>query len=174
MANIAYTKLGLFVNKEIRTFDFNGQLVEVRQYVPLDEKLIILNNIINNSGDEKGFYNFPKLEMNIVLEIIFAYTNIRCTDKQKENRTKLFDNFVSSGFVDELKKNIPEKEWTWLENMSKITIDNIYAYRNSAFGILDTISTDYKDLEFDAEKLQQEIGDPENASFLKEVITKLG
>ena len=58
--------------------------------------------------------------------------------------------------------------------MSKITIDNIYAYRNSAFGILDTISTDYKDLEFDAEKLQQEIGDPENASFLKEVITKLG
>lgn len=174
MAKIAYTKLALAPNKDIKSFDYNGQTVDVIQYMPLEKKLDILTEIINNSGDDKGFYNKAKIEFNIILECIFAYTNITFTEKQKADRMKLYDALVGSGFWNHVKLVLPEDEYEWYNRMTYFTIDKIYEYRNSVYGILDAMATDYKDLEFDAEKLAAEIGNPENASFLKEVVTKLG
>ena len=174
MAKIAYTKLALAPNKDIKSFEYNGQTVDVIQYMPLEKKLEILTEIINNSGDDKGFYNKAKIEFNIILECIFAYTNITFTEKQKADRMKLYDALVGSGFWGCVKQALPEDEYEWYNRMTYFTIDKIYEYRNSVYGILDAMATDYKDLEFNAEKLAAEIGNPENASFLKEVVTKLG
>jgi hypothetical protein len=41
-------------------------------------------------------------------------------------------------------------------------------------GILDTVSEDYKNLEFDASKIQEHLADPENLTLLKSIMTKLG
>jgi superfamily I DNA and/or RNA helicase len=174
MAKFVYSKLGLAPNKEVKTFDYNGQVVEVIQCMPLEKKLNILTNVINNSGDDKGFYNRAKVEFNIILEIIFAYTNIIFTEKQKADRMKLYDALVGSGFWNYVKKVLPDDEFEWFNRMTYFSIDKIYEYRNSVYGILDAMATDYKDLEFDAEKLAEDIGNPENAAFLKEVVTKLG
>lgn len=174
MAKITYAKLALTPNKEIKSFEYNGQTVEVIQYMPLEKKLDILTSIINNSGDDKGFYNRAKIEFNVILECVFGYTNITFTEKQKADRMKLYDAIVGSGFWNEVMKVLPEDEFDWYVRMVYFTIDKIYEYRNSVYGILDAMSTDYKGLEFDAEKLAQDIGNPENAAFLKEVVTKLG
>ena len=39
---------------------------------------------------------------------------------------------------------------------------------------MENIASDYKDLDFNAEEIQQKIGDPNNMAFLKEVLAKLG
>ena len=49
--------------------------------LPLQKKLEVLTNIINASTDNNGFYNSAKIDFNQTLEIIFAYTNIKFTDK---------------------------------------------------------------------------------------------
>ena len=54
------------------------------------------------------------------------------------------------------------------------SIDNIYKYKNSVMGILDTLKTDYDNLNFDATEIQKKIGDPENMALLKDILTKLG
>ena len=54
------------------------------------------------------------------------------------------------------------------------TIKSIYEYQNSVLGVLDTIGEDYSNLNYDVEKIQKEIADPDNMKFLKEVLTKLG
>lgn len=174
MAKIAYTKLALSPNKEVKSFDYNGLVIEVIQYMPLEKKLEILTNIINNSGDDQGFYNRAKVEFNIILECIFAYTNITFTEKQKSDRMKLYDALVGSGFWASVKEVLPEDEYEWYNRMTYFTIDKIYEYRNSVYGILDAMKNDYDNLDLDATKIRDELADSNNLALLKDVVTKLG
>lgn len=174
MAKIAYTKLALTPNKEVKSFDYNGQTIDVVQYLPLEKKLEVLTEIINNSGDDKGFYNRAKIEFNIILEIVFNYTNITFTEKQKADRMKLYDALVGSGFWGYVKQVLPEDEWDWYNRMTYFTIDKIYEYRNSVYGILDAMKSDYDNLDLDATKIRDELANEENLTLLKDVVTKLG
>jgi hypothetical protein len=54
------------------------------------------------------------------------------------------------------------------------TIKSIYAYRNSAMGILDAVASDYSNLNLDAHNIQQALADPNNMELLRNVLTKLG
>ena len=54
------------------------------------------------------------------------------------------------------------------------SIDAVYAYHNSILGILEAVSTDYENLDLDATKIQQALGDGENIELLRNVLNKLG
>jgi hypothetical protein len=41
-------------------------------------------------------------------------------------------------------------------------------------GILDTVSSDYNNLNLDASEIQKKIADPENMELLRNILTKLG
>ena len=174
MAKVPFTKLGLKLDKEIKTIVWNEQEIEIRQYLPVNEKLEMISRIINNSADDMNFYNVAKLNIFMTLETIFMYTNINFTDKQKEDVCKLYDLVVSSGFYDAVINEIPEEELEWIEDTLMDTVESIYKYQNSILGILDTISQDYSSLDFDATEIQKKIGDPENLKLLRSVLTQLG
>lgn len=174
MAKIAFTKLGLKLNKEIKTITWGDQEIEIKQYLPVNEKLDMITRILNSSADEMRFYNIGKIEIITALEFIFTYTNINVTDKQREDICKLYDLFVSSGFYDAVIAEIPEDEQEWIEDVTMNVIDSIYAYQNSIMGILDTVSQDYDNLNLDATEIQKKLGDPENMALLKSIMTKLG
>ena len=53
------------------------------------------------------------------------------------------------------------------------TINNYYKQQNSALGILERASIDYKDLDFNAENIREKISNPANLELLKSVIEKL-
>ena len=108
------------------------------------------------------------------MEIIFAYTDISFTDKQKEDIAKLYDQMVSSGVIAEITKAIPEEELVIIYNGVKDTIEAVYKYQNSILGLLDTMKTDYSDLDFDAQAIADKIGGAENFELIKEVMSKLG
>lgn len=174
MAKVTYTKLALKANSEVATFEQNGQTIEVKQYLPIEEKMNMIANIINNSQTDNGYYNIGMIEMHMALEIIFNYTNVTFTEKQKENLTKLYDVVYSSEFYDDVMQCVPKSEVNWIRNTTYHMMDKIYEYKNSVYGILDGISQDYSNLDLDATTIQQKIANGENVSFLKEVLTKLG
>jgi hypothetical protein len=175
MAQITYTKLGIKpVVDEVKIIDWAPEIkIEVRQYLPLQKKLEVLTNIINASTDDNGFYNSAKIDFNQTLEIIFAYTNIKFTDKQKEDPMKLYDSFYSSGLAKEIFHLIPERELNWFDKHTRISIDKIYEYRNSVYGILVALKNDYDDLGLDVDKLREQLAKDDNVEFLKEVVDKL-
>lgn len=174
MAKVSLTKLGLKVNQDIKTIEFNEQTIEVKQYLPVNDKLELISNVINASHDENNFSNPVKVSVFTTLEIMYAYTNINFTDKQKEDPTKLYDMLISSGLVAAVVNAIPETEYHEVLCGVTDSIDAIYTYRNSILGILESAVADYGNLNFDAEEIQKKLGDPDNMAFLKEVLTKLG
>ena len=174
MAKVSFTKLGLKKNEEVGILHINEQDVEVKQYLPINEKLELISSVINSAADENNFSNPVKENVFLTLEILYHYTNINFTDKQKEDPVKLYDLVVSSGLVNKVTDLIPEEELDEVINGVAQSVKAIYTYRNSVLGILESISQDYSALNLDATEIQQKLADPDNMALLKQVLTKLG
>ena len=174
MAKVSLIKLGLKVNQDVKNIEFNEQIIEVKQYLPINEKLELISSVINSAADENNFSNPVKENVFLTLEILYHYTNINFTDKQKEDPVKLYDLVVSSGLVNKVTDLIPEEELDEVINGVAQSVKAIYTYRNSALGILESISQDYSTLNLDATEIQQKLADPDNMALLKQVLTKLG
>lgn len=174
MAKVSFTKLGLKVNQEVKMIEFNEQTIEVKQYLPVNDKLALISNVINASADDYNFANPVKIEVFLALEIIANYTNINFTEKQREDSAKLYDLVCSSGLLNEVIRVIPEDEYEELYDGVHMSIEAIYSYQNSVLGILNTISQDYNNFNLDASEIQKKLADPENMTLLKDILTKLG
>lgn len=172
--SVSFNKLGLKPNTAISTIKFKEQDIEVKQYLPVNEKLDLISWVINQSADDLKFYNVGKLDIFKHIAIAQHYTDITFAEKQLSDPAHLYDLLVSSGLMDEIKNAIPNGEIWWIDDVLDDTVDSIYKYQNSVMGILDTVTTDYKDLNFDVEQLQKNISNPENLTLLKDVVTKLG
>ena len=49
MAKPTFAKFGLKVDQSVKKVVFNEQEFEVKQYLPIEEKLTIISDIINNT-----------------------------------------------------------------------------------------------------------------------------
>ena len=174
MAKIGFTKLGLKPNNKIVNIEFNEQIIEVKQYLPVQEKLELITNVLELSHDSNNFSNPIKVQVYTALEMIDKYTNISFTEKQKENPTKLYDLLNGNGLLEKIIDAVPQIEYDELIHGIYDTIDAVYSYQNSVLGILDTISQDYSNLNLDATEIQKKLADPENMALLKNIMTKLG
>lgn len=173
MAKVTFTKLGLKRNDAIQEIDWNGQKIEIKQFLPTGKKLDLISRVINYSTDENAFYNPCKVEIFETIEIILTYTNITVTEKQSEDVLNLYDLFVSSGLKKIIYENIPEEERNYINVSVWATINEIYRYRDSAAGVIQAIVEDYKNTEIDTNKLVEELTDQENFQIVKDVVTKL-
>lgn len=176
MAKVSFKNLGLKVDQGVKVITFNEQEIEVKQFLPVNDKLNLISMAINkaDAADENNFMNILKINLFFALEIIYNYTNLNITDKQKEDEPKLYDLFMSSGLYAAIIDAIPSEEYGTLRLSLTETVEAIYKYRNSVFGILDTISQDYSNLNLDASEIQSKLADPQNMELLKSVLTKLG
>ena len=174
MAKVAFSKLGLKINNEVETIEFNEQTIEVKQYLPVNDKLEMISNVINLSADDNNFANPMKIAIFTTLEILYNYTNLSFTEKQKEDPAKLYDLVISTGLIKEIVEAMDEAEYNEILSGIKKTVKAVYDYQNSVFGILDSITTDYSNLNLDATNIQKALADPENMDLLKQVLTKLG
>lgn len=172
MAKIAYSKLGLKRVDEVSKIIIFENEIEIKQYLPINDKLTLISNAINLASDDNNFINPIKLEMFIELEVIFNYTNLSFTEKQKEDLVKLYDTLKSNSIIDKVIAAMPDEEYDKIYSGAFNVSKSIYEYQNSVLGILENISQDYSNVNFDAEKLQERLGG-ENLSFLKDVLTKL-
>lgn len=177
MAKISYNKLGITKDElnKVQTVEYNDQTIEVKQYLPIAEKSELITRVLNNSVDENtGYYNPLKLDMNLGLEIVYAYSNISFTEKQKEDPMKLYDMLNASKVLNLIIGLVPDGEFYYLNKTTYEMANNIVTYRNSAMGIMEAISADYSNLDLDATDIQKKLNDPNNMALLKDVLTKLG
>ncbi len=174
MAKVAFNKLGLKIDTSINNLQWEDVSIEVKKYLPIEEKIELVANVVNNSSDDNGYYNPIKVKIFLALEIMYHYTNINFTDKMKETPLKLYDQLTSSKLYNAVIELIDENEFMDIVESVQETIESVYSYKNSVMGILDTVSSDYSNLNFDAAKIQKMLGDPENLGLLREVLDKLG
>ena len=153
MAKITYTKLGLKTNTEVKKIDFNGNEIEILQYLPVDDKYSLVNITLQESK-EGTIYNPVKKDMFFHLNLVFMYTNISFTDKQRsaENLNKLYDALTSSGLMAEILNNIPENEYKELYDDMEDLEYKILNYNNTIAGVIQNV---IESLPTNAEQMQK-------------------
>lgn len=120
------------------------------------------------------FLNEFAFHMYMDLAIVFNYTNLSFTDKQKEDLYKLYDLLVGSGFMKELKKQVNCNQTDDLEVYTYEMLNGYYKYHNSVYGIMDAMNQNYSNLNLDVNELQDKISNPESLSLVKDILTKMG
>ena len=169
----------LSLKNEKMTITSQKYKIKVKQYLPLEEKFKIINEVAQLVIDERDFVNLLNLEVWRNLTLIRHYTDVDLeeyfnSDNIEDKCKELYDLFFVNNVFDDVFKNIPVNEFKQITEMIKNTIHEFYKYRNSIKGILEAVSADYSNLDLDASAIQEKLKDPDNVGFLKEVMDKLG
>lgn len=151
MAKITYAGMKLKVNEDVKTIDVNGNSIEVLQYLPVDDKYSLIN-ITLQKAKEGAIYNPLKKDMFFHLHLMYMYTNISFTDKQREDESKLYDTLVSNGVLDKVIEAIPENEFNLLYSYLNDQEQEILKFRNTVGGALTEI---IQNLPIQAEEMQK-------------------
>lgn len=160
---------------KIRSIKINDKEVEVKQYLPVNDKLNLITAVLQQvAQNEYPFANPVQMDVYTTLEIIYAYSNIEFTEDEKAIPDELYDELEKQEIANTIIAAIPETEYNFLIDGINDTITAYYAYRNSVKGIIEDVTTDYKDLELNAEEIQKKMNDPNSLSLLKGVMEKLG
>ena len=178
MAKISFNKLNCSkANIEaVKTITINEQQIEVKQYLPMKEKGEMINTIVDHlmMTNQVSFINPIAIEVFLNYEIINYYTNINFTDKQREDLFKIYDLLESNGIFDQIVGAIPETEYSFIYDTLLETLKALYEYKNSAAGIIESISNSYNNTNIDLDAIKEKVGELANETELKELIETLG
>ena len=174
MAKVSLTKLNKIKSLDPIDIKIDEETISVIQYLPLEKKLAIMQNIIEQAGNnEEGFYNIVKLTVFYTIEMLRAYTNISFTEKQLEEPQKLYDIIVLNNIWDTIKQSIPEDEVNYIWENTCALAREITDYNHSALGILNLLSNDYDNLSLDTTDMANKLSNVDNLKMLREILTKL-
>ena len=141
MAKVSYANLKLKVNKEVKTFNFMEQEIEVLQYLPIEDKRDLISIVCQNA-EENGIYNPLLVDTYFHLYLVYLYTNLSFTDKQKDNEMKLYDTLKSNGFFELFLSAMNEDEYNELYNYIEETMEMTLEFKNTAGAVLQSIIQD--------------------------------
>ncbi len=131
MAKIAFSKLAGKAPPVTNVIKINDNQVEVLSYLPIEDKLNLVDVTLQQSWDN-GIINPILLDMNFYLNIIFKYTNISFTDKQREDKGKLFDIVKNTNVLNCVLAAIPTEEYEelaeYLSETEKLLIEKSRAF----------------------------------------------
>ena len=142
MANkVSYANLKLKPISTTSSFEFGGQKIEVLNYLPIEDKYDLVM-ITLQKAEQDGVYNPLLLDLYFHLHLVYMYTNLSFTDKQKENEPKIYDTLTSNGFFDKFFEVLDEAEYdelmSYIEELQNMTLH----YRNTAGAVLQSIIQD--------------------------------
>ena len=141
MAKVSYANMKLKVNNEIKTFDFNGNEIEVLSYLPIEDKFDLVMITLQQSLIN-GIYNSIKLEMYFNLNLAYMYTNLSFTEKQKEDEEKIYNILKTNGFFNKMIETIPDDEYAELLGYIEEEIEKSMRYNTSAAAVIKSIVED--------------------------------
>ena len=174
MVKVNVTKLNKIKSLDPIDIKIGEETISVVQYLPLEKKLTIMQNIIEQAGNnEEGFYNIVKLSVFYTIEMLRVYTNISFTEKQLEDPQKLYDIIVLNSIWETVKDSIPEKERDYIWDNTCALAREITEYNHSALGILKLMSDDYENLNFDVQEITEKLSDRTNLDLVRNLLTKL-
>ena len=174
---ISYANMKLKPVTATHKFEWNGNEIEVLDYLPIEDKYDLIMITLQKSLED-GYYNPIKIDEFFHLHLIYMYTNINFTEKQKEDEHKLYDSLKSNGLIDAFIEQMNEFDYSELFNMLDDTKNELINYKHSASALIQSMIMDLpKQAEaakqivdsFDAEKYQNVINFAKAANGGREI-----
>ena len=139
--------------KEYKTVKLNSLEVKVLQYLPISDKIDIIQIALQKS-EEDGIYNELLLDMYFHLHIIFCYTDLEFSEEDLSDLMALYDRLESHGFINEIMNAMDKNEYGNLVDYLEMMKKNKLKYQNTAAAVIRGIIQDL----------------PKNAAAAKEII----
>lgn len=174
MAKVSLTSITPIKKVDPITIDINGQTVTVEQYLPINDKLAIVEKVLAQTIDDTGFLNPVRLQVYTELEILRAYTNISITDKMMADAAKTYDLLRLNGILDNVIKSIPVEEYDTVFDAIDDSANHTVKYLTSFLGMIKTVQDNYNTSEMNVENLMQTLGDPNQIGLVKDILEKIG
>ena len=171
MAKITLNKLNLKLNKDIVELHINDDItVEVKQYLPQDDKAELIKYVIDSALDENtGCFSPIRLETYFAIALVKFYSNISFTDKQLLEIAKTYDLLESNGIINKIINAIPSGEYKFLNAAVNDTAEDIARYNNSFAGMMSIMSTDAINLDSQVTDILAKIRNKEGLEVLSAI-----
>lgn len=174
---ISYANMKLKPVTSTHKFEWNGNEIEVLDYLPIEDKYDLIMITLQKSLED-GYYNPIKIDQFFHLHLIYMYTNINFTEKQKEDENKLYDSLKSNGLIDAFIEQFSEEEYNelyyWMMEVKK----EVVSYKQSVVSLVQSLINDLpkqaeamKDIvdNFNPEKYQEVINFAKAANGGREI-----
>lgn len=138
---VSYANMKLKTNTAVNTFEFCGQKIEVLKYLPAADKYDLLMVTLQKSL-EGNIYNEFKLNLYFELNLVYMYTNISFTEKQREDEFKLYDTLRSNGFFELFYEALDDKEYEELFDQIAELKATMERSKSSVAGVIANIIED--------------------------------
>lgn len=138
---VSYANMKLKTNTAVNTFQFCGQKIEVLKYLPASDKYDLLMITLQKSL-EGNIYNEFKLNLYFELNLVYMYTNISFTEKQREDEFKLYDTLRSNGFFELFYEALDDKEYEELFDQIAELKTTMEKSKSSIAGVISNIIED--------------------------------
>ena len=139
MEKINLNSLNLTNNKTTSTFDFNGQNIEVLNYLPIEDKYDLVMITLQKS-EEDGYYNPMKLDMFFHLHLVYMYTNIAVDGDMEE--TEIYDLLETSGLLAKVVDVMEDSEYNELYHYLETTKDEVMTFKNTTAAVISKVIND--------------------------------
>lgn len=138
---ISYANMKLKPVTTTHILEWNGYEIEVLDYLPIEDKYDLIMITLQKAWED-GYYNPIKIDQFFHLHLIYMYTNINFTDKQREDENKLYDTLKSNGLIDAFISQFDETEYNelyvWMEDVK----NEITNYKHSISALAQSVITD--------------------------------
>lgn len=141
MSKITYSSLKVKPHKEVKEFSFNEKSIEVTQYLSAQEKYDLIM-ITLQKAEENGYYNPYLMDLFFHLHLVYMYTNLTFTDKQREDELELYDALEQNGFMEAFLNALPESEYDTLYSYVTEVANTITQSKESAGSVIARIVND--------------------------------
>ena len=138
---ISYANMKLKPVTTTHKFEWNGNEIEVLDYLPIEDKYDLIMITLQKSFED-GYYNPIKIDEFFHLHLIYMYTNINFTEKQKEDEHKLYDSLKSNGLIDAFIEQMNEFDYSELFSMLDDTKRELTEYRRSTSALIQSLVSD--------------------------------
>ena len=138
MAKVTFASLKLKRNNEVNIFTLEDKEIEVKKYLPFQDKYNMIMSALEKSLVDE-IYNDIKLGMYLELYIVYNYTNITFTEKQKENEENLYDILASNGVIEQVMKTMEADELNFIYDAVENIKEDYMDYKLSITGMVDKV-----------------------------------
>ena len=162
---IQLTNFGNIPTSEINYLQINDGVCEVKQTIPFEQILKLIQWVINLTIDDRPFISEPIKKIVQDCALLKYYTNIDLTfiDSGDFEATKLYEAYdliFAHDIMEKVKPLINPMQLEFISSTIDKTLKSIVDYRNSAQGIIDVLSLKANSQVESMEKAIQEFEDP--------------
>ena len=126
-----FNELELKINDKVRTLNFKNKDIKVKQYLPIQDKLNLIQIALQQSLDE-GVYNDGLLTAYFHTYVVMFYTDLEFTEEEKQDVLTLFNLMDSENLIGSVIELIPQSEFGDLLEMLNNQQKNNMIFKQSA------------------------------------------